>query len=189
MNKVLKAISGFIFTTSITYSAITGTAFKDYNADGIKQAGEPGVEGIIVKAYDTSDTLITTVTTLSDGNYSLDVTLPVRLEFELPTNSCLVKSGEDYPSAGANNYGSNIQFANSDGEVHNFAVSYPYDFSIDNNPPTFVPLRVNGDPLIENGTPAPTTGMVRFDYNSTGIAANGSRGGDGPAWIELAKFG
>ncbi len=85
---------------------MTGVAFKDYNADGIQQGGEPGVEDITVKVYDSSDEYVTETTTDENGTYSLSIgEYPVRLAFILPTNSCSVKVGEDFPSAGADNMG------------------------------------------------------------------------------------
>ena len=76
MHYFLKICIIFLFLPLLIEANITGTAFKDYNADGIKQAGEPGVGGIIVKAYrnDTAnkDALVTQTTTASDGTYSLD---------------------------------------------------------------------------------------------------------------------
>ena len=51
MGKIVRIKMLFLLFTLIANANITGTAFKDYNADGLKQAGEPGVGGIIVKAY------------------------------------------------------------------------------------------------------------------------------------------
>ena len=71
-------ISALLLSTTIySMGAITGTAYRDYNADGIKQGGEPGVANVIVKAYTNSstgkDSKVTETTTGSDGNYTLDI--------------------------------------------------------------------------------------------------------------------
>jgi len=64
----LKHLIVLLFMTVFVYSDITGFAFKDFNGDGIQQSGEPGIEGIIVKAYRDGQ-LEKNTTTGSDGNY------------------------------------------------------------------------------------------------------------------------
>ncbi len=181
-----------LFSAAV-YANITGTAFKDYNADGTQQGGEPGVGGIVVKAYKDdgagAESLAAQTTTANDGSYSLDTkgVYPVRLEFILPDNGCMVKKGVDFPSAGGENYGTSVQFAKADGEVHNFAVSYPSDFSTQDNPYTFAPIMINGNPT-SNGTTASAPALAKFHFKDEGHAANSGRGeDDGPAWIELVK--
>jgi len=177
-----------LFTTNIF--ALTGVAFKDYNADGLKQDGEPGVKGIIVTAYDANDNELTSATTDSDGNYSLTITQPVRLEFKLPDSGCLAQNTLDYPSAGSNHSASSIQFANNNSDVRDFAISYPIDFSIQDDPWVFLPIMINGDPT-GGGTTGEEPGLVKFRYKSEGEANNSGSdpddGLEGPAWIELAK--
>jgi uncharacterized repeat protein (TIGR01451 family) len=62
---------------------LTGTAFRDFNADGTRGTFEPGVPGITVTAFGTGG-IIQSVTTGADGSYTLNL-LPagseVRLEF------------------------------------------------------------------------------------------------------------
>ena len=62
---------------------ITGTVFRDYDADGDLDSREPGVGGVTVTAYDDTNTAIATTTTNSSGAYSLSVTngTDVRIEF------------------------------------------------------------------------------------------------------------
>ncbi len=63
---------------------IQGTAYRDYNASGAQDALEPGVEDILVTAFDADGSAVDTATTAADGSYQLD-TLPaadeIRLEF------------------------------------------------------------------------------------------------------------
>jgi len=195
MKPIFRDISKMLLLLStLSYGAINGVAFKDYNGDGIRQNGEPGVGDIVVKAYtndlNNKDNFLQETTTRSDGSYSLDVPLdsyPLRLEFIIPDSSCYAKKGVDFPSAGANNYGSSIQFAKADGETHNFALEYPYDFSTQDNPYVFVPIMVNGDPLA-NGSAAEVAALAKFHFKASGIAKNSGRGtGSGEAWIEIAK--
>jgi hypothetical protein len=39
-----------------TGSAITGLAFRDYNANGVRETAEPGLASIVVTAYDAAGT-------------------------------------------------------------------------------------------------------------------------------------
>src|SRR4051812_7778594 len=68
---------------------ITGSVFHDFNANGIIDgAGERGVAGVTVTAYDPSNTVRGTATTAADGTYTLSATGtgPYRIEFTaLPT--------------------------------------------------------------------------------------------------------
>jgi hypothetical protein len=53
-NLFLKDSAIFLALLKATCFAQSGSIFKDYNGDGIKQSSEPNVEGIIVKAYNSS---------------------------------------------------------------------------------------------------------------------------------------
>lgn len=83
-------------------SAITGLAFRDYNANGTRDATEPGIAGIVVTAYDTSGTAASCETTAT-GGYGIDPTgaYPVRIEFTLPTDGSLsfLKPGAAGPNS------------------------------------------------------------------------------------------
>lgn len=54
-----------------TTNNIGGTVFQEFYADGIQDANEAGIEGIMVNAYDKNG-LVSSSTTLSDGSYALD---------------------------------------------------------------------------------------------------------------------
>lgn len=71
-------------------TAVTGSAFRDYNANGTRDALEPGIAGIVVTAY-AADGGSTACTTQVDGTYGLDPAgvFPVRLEFTLPVDGSL----------------------------------------------------------------------------------------------------
>ena len=182
-----------VVCATFAYSSITGTAFRDYNGDGLKQSGEPAVAGVIVKAYKNDsankDLLVTTATTNQSGAYTLNVagSVPVRLEFEVPSANCNLKSSQDFSSAGGANYGTSVQFANSNSEIHNFAISHPSDYSIDENPKTFTSIMNVGDPLA-GGNAGEASAIIKFDFNASGQAHNSGGGANnGPAWVELTK--
>ena len=205
MHIFFKKLIILLLLTIFSFASITGVAFKDYNSDGIKQDGEPGISGINLKVY-TSDTdgdkLIAEVNTTTDGSYTVDIDssdFPVRLEFDIPKDQCFLDSTLDFSSAGGDNYGTSIQVAQEDEEVHNFAVSYPYDVATDDNPETFTAIEIAGDPL-GGGTTADTASILKFNYKDNKIAENSGRVLEenstqrnrtaeetGPAWTELTK--
>ncbi len=50
----MRIIFTLLIALNIVYGAVSGIAFRDYNADGVKQDGEPGVGEIVVKVYSSS---------------------------------------------------------------------------------------------------------------------------------------
>jgi hypothetical protein len=164
---------------------ITGTVFRDYNGDGIKQAGEPTREGIIVKAYKNAalpvtDAFLVQATTDVNGAYTLNpASYPVRLEFIIPTGLCNLDPDQDFPAPLADTYGSAIQFASGPG-VHDFIINYPADFSIDPNPQVFTSCFVNGDPLA-GGSAGNMDAFVGFNYLDNGHGSNSTYPNPGPA--------
>ncbi|MHC4877874.1 MAG: SdrD B-like domain-containing protein [Planctomycetota bacterium] len=68
-------------------AAVTGIVWDDVNEDGIRQMGEPGVEGVNVSArLDATGMVLTSTVTASDGTYTL-AGLPaadVYVEFDPP---------------------------------------------------------------------------------------------------------
>jgi len=67
-------------------SNISNFVWYDTDGDGIQDAGEPGVSGVVVNLYDTNDNLIATTTTDASGNYQFLGVLPGEyyVEFEQP---------------------------------------------------------------------------------------------------------
>jgi SdrD B-like domain/Secretion system C-terminal sorting domain len=116
-------------------SAQSGTAFRDYNGNGIKDTNEPGVKGIIVKAYDVNDALYSTATTGSTGAYTLSPAAvagqALRIEFQIPATAAAftdAKSSIDYAGVGGSAYGSAVQFATGNTANINFAINNPADY-------------------------------------------------------------
>jgi hypothetical protein len=71
-------------------SAVTGTAFRDYNANGTRDALEPGIGGIVVTATGANGSSVT-CTTIAGGTYGIDPPggFPARIEFALPAGGSL----------------------------------------------------------------------------------------------------
>jgi len=53
-------------------ATISGTVFRDLNANGIREAREPGEPDITVNVYDADDNFITSTTTNINGEYTLN---------------------------------------------------------------------------------------------------------------------
>ncbi|MEA3337075.1 MAG: GEVED domain-containing protein [Chloroflexota bacterium] len=78
---------------------ISGTAFRDYNANGLHDTtastsgafDEPGLPNAVVTAYDTTGAPAGSTTSIADGSYSLDVPAGAsyRVEFTLPTDGSM----------------------------------------------------------------------------------------------------
>ncbi len=73
-----------------TGSAIRGVAFRDYNANGARDAREPGIGGIVVTAVAAAGGSVS-CTTAADGSYGIDPpgAFPARVEFTLPADGSL----------------------------------------------------------------------------------------------------
>ncbi|WP_293687636.1 SdrD B-like domain-containing protein, partial [Spirosoma sp. 48-14] len=157
---------------------ITGTVFRDFNSNGTYEAapvsgtysyGEPGVGGVIVKAYNASGVVsasaISSTLTASLGSYTLSVgnTNAYRVEF---TNL----SAGDFDGFRGTNNATSVQFVNGGSTSVNFGLNYPSDYC-QSNPQIVVPCYVNGN---STGTGLGTTVaanrdvLVQLPYNSTG---------------------
>lgn len=107
-------------------SGITGTVFRDYNANGAQDANEPGIAGIVVTAYDSGGASVSCESTAT-GAYGLDPAgaYPVRLEFTLPADGSLnfLKPG----AAGSSSH-TTVTFVNGPTANINTGFSSPADF-------------------------------------------------------------
>ena len=140
---------------------LSGTAFNDYNADGLKDPGETaGVPGVTVTAYDCAGTVYTT-TTDANGQYKLTVPLanyPLRVEF---SNLPPAYSAQGTPNGPDGR--TTVQFVTAPDCSIDLGMSDPTDFC-QNDPRIFLPCYVNGDPLA-GGTAASMDAFVSVGYN------------------------
>ena len=116
-----------LFGTEVE-AQISGTAFRDYNGNGIKEGGEPGVKDILVKFYSNAvlpakDQLVGTTTTNAAGAYTFNPpTYPIRVEFTIPSNgACDLMAGQDFPAGNGDTYGTSVQLLSAPGTA-NFIV-------------------------------------------------------------------
>ena len=162
----------FMVCTFMSLDAqITGTVFRDYNINGVKDSNEPVIAGVIVTAYNASGVCGTTTSTSTGAsNYSLTGcgSGPVRVEFTIPTpGSCNLNGAVDFTSGGGANYGSSVQFANGNSSNVNFALNAPEDyFNPAENPKLYVPCYINGDPANANVAAADAFVGVNYDASS-----------------------
>jgi hypothetical protein len=159
---------------------VSGTVFRDFNGNGTRESAEPLVAGIIVTAFTSSGTQCGTATTTSASapNYSISgCSGQVRIEFEIPVTGCKVKNTLDYPSMGAAQYGSSIQFVNSTSTNVNFAIHYPgeYGGTASQLPKIYNVIMRAGDPVPSPAAPfndpsytANQPSVVSTDYLADG---------------------
>lgn len=158
---------------TMLHAQISGTVYRDFNGNGVRQTAapnnEPGVPGVIVNAYDASNTLVSTTISSATGAYSMPYTVPVRVEFEIPSGNICANSEQDY--TGFSGDGNNIRFVNGSTSTLNYAIHLPDDYTADTNPFVYVPIFTMGDPL-GGGTSGTSVGFVGYTYNSTTTASS-----------------
>jgi hypothetical protein len=105
---------------------VSGTVFRDFNADGMQGTAvpnlEPGVGGITVKAYNTSNSEVGSVTTGPNGSYMFTgLTLPLRIEFSgLASGDFSGPAGSTAPTS--------VQFYSAATTTANYGINFPFDY-------------------------------------------------------------
>lgn len=162
----LVLIITFVLMSSVStvvkaVGTVTGTVFRDYNANGVQDADEPGVAGVTVNAYGAAGLVAGPILTLADGSYSItwgSVDVRVRLEFSgLPGSA----------QAGVFGPGSNtsVQFVTG-GDVADYGINRPRDYS-ENNPDLATSWFVSG-----SQAGITETVITSHPYNTFGTGAN-----------------
>ncbi|HVN86257.1 MAG TPA: SdrD B-like domain-containing protein [Candidatus Binatia bacterium] len=148
---------------------VGGYVYRDYNADGTRDALEPGVGGVTVTAYDASNNVIASVVTASNGAYTLTgVSSAARIEFT-GWPSYLVPA----PNGASN--GTSVQFVTPPSCNVGFGLLEASEYC-QSNPTLAVPWYVNGNPL-GGGSAGTAATLVSFPYTASGTT---------PAWTQLA---
>jgi len=172
---MLLIIGMSLFTALQVFGQVTGSVFRDYNGDGVKQSTEPLVTGVVVNAY-LANSATPCGTTTTSGSTAPNYTLAgcgssaVRVEFVIPnTGGCLLNPNIDYTSTGGNSYGSSVQFATGTSSNVNFAINAPEDFfTASASPVVYVPCYVNGNPA--NANVAAADAFVGTNFDASGSA-------------------
>ena len=136
-------LSFSVFQSSAqTSGCLSGAIFEDFNCDGIKDAKEPAFEGLEIAIYDAQNNLVTTTTSLANGNWAvcgLTDTHKFRVEF-------LLSSAQDFwanPSHVGTDNSSDVRFVAAPADDLNFSLSSPEDFCV-NNPELMVTCFTQG---------------------------------------------
>jgi hypothetical protein len=147
---ILIAITAFPSAPSVQAAGpISGVVFRDFNANGIREANEIGVPGITVTAYDDAGVVQGSTTTIGDGTYTFNATGPgpYRVEFSGWLDT-------DYPGAQGAGSGSSVQFVPNAGAANvNFGINYPAHYN--RGDPRYV------GPHASNGSPTHATNATR----------------------------
>ena len=149
---------------------ISGTVYRDFNLNGLRDSGEVGVAGVTVSAFDSAGASQGTATTGADGTYSLAAggTGPYRVEFtNIPAP---FKPGPH----GANN-NTTIQFVpdGNSGSV-DLGVNDPAEYC-QSLPFLATSCQANGNPL-GGGTAGQHSSVYSVAYNASGSAPGQATG-------------
>ncbi|HNR08518.1 MAG TPA: SdrD B-like domain-containing protein, partial [Saprospiraceae bacterium] len=155
----------------------SGSVFRDYNGDGVKQSGEPLVPGVTVNAYDASGALCAT-TVSNFSNTAPNYTLPmgcsgqIRIEFVIGSLDDCLDPGIDFTALNGAAYGSSVQFVDASTMTPvNFGLYNPADYNRGaTNSKVFIPCYTTGDPLVV-GTSRSGAWFLGYPYNNSGTVA------------------
>jgi hypothetical protein len=160
--------SDTVFHTITMSNGILGTAFRDFNSNGIKDANETyGMEGIEVKAYDCNGNLLGTTTTDENGRYAFPnisaATGRVRIEFD--KSSLSIYEQESF--AGTDN-GTDVQFVTAPNCSVDWGVKEISDYC-QANPNVAIPIYLNGGAI--NATVANQNTIIQIPYSANSTTA------------------
>jgi hypothetical protein len=155
---------GLFLTPSVLTAQVSGTVFRDFNGNGVKDNSatfnETFVQGIEVKAYNAAGTQVGgTQTTSALGAYSFTgLTLPVRIEFgNFPTG--------DFSGPLSSQSLSSVQFYSAATTTANLAINYPAHYC-QGSPYLISPCYVNNRP-----SGAGTEVIVKYPNTASGTTS------------------
>jgi hypothetical protein len=127
------------FSSMYTYAQVSGTVFRDFNANGTKDNTAPlnevGLAGITVTAYNAAGNVVgSPAISAANGTYSITgVSGDLRIEF----------TGLQATDYSASSGGTSVQFVAAPATNVNYGVNYPADYA-QPNPTVVVPTFVWG---------------------------------------------
>ncbi|NWF69756.1 MAG: hypothetical protein HXY40_11790, partial [Chloroflexi bacterium] len=159
------------FSSVFAAGTVTGVVFRDYNANGVRDAQEPGIGGIVINAFDSLGNNVGTQTTAADGSYTLNwggTETTARIEFVAPAG---FQSG-----AVGTQSSTSVQFVTNGGTA-DFSVNRSGDYC------TTVPTLatncfVKGDQLA--GVNSGLDVLVSFPYDAGTTNVTSPAGADNP---------
>lgn len=160
----------FLSLSFFVKAQISGTVFRDYNYDGIMQLpAEVGVPGIVINAYDATNTIISTTVSGANGGYTMPFTVPVRVEFEISGIAFCSNTSADFTGVAAG--GNNVRFISANTANENYAVQNPDDYFVTADPLVFLPQFNRGDPL-GGGNSGTAPAFYGHPYSTAGAAVS-----------------
>lgn len=180
MQRLLLAAFGCLLLAGQSYAQVSGAVFRDYNGNGTRDTNEPFLGGVVVRAYNSSDSLVSSVVTTAPLTGSTNYTFtppafPVRVEYTVPASAgtlCINPAFDFFGYAGAT-YGSNVKFLTAATSSANVALNAERDFVRSLNPYYYAVRQTAGDPLAGSGGATTRTGMEGTPYNA-GLAVPGT---------------
>lgn len=161
---------------------LTGVAYRDFNADALQGANEPGVPGIVVTAYNAAGTSVASVTTGDDGSYSISVTEGVEVRLEFTGLPDFMRYGPD----GASSSTSVVFVTCAPGATPvNIALANPGQHC-DLNPDVITSCFVLGDQLTDANSDLDTVISAPYGAGSTDVTSPPTGRFDTPAHDTLA---
>ncbi|MBP6624171.1 MAG: hypothetical protein KA198_03310, partial [Chitinophagaceae bacterium] len=143
MRKKLHLILLVLFTAfNASHAQISGFAFRDFNADGVKNSNETiGIQGVKVFLYANNGALIDSAVTTSTGQYSFVVAPSSnKLKIQFDKLSFPLNAKESF--FGVNN-GTDIQFVTAPNTAVNIGLNLEGDYC-GQNPKIVTPIFIDG---------------------------------------------
>ncbi len=153
---------------------VTGSIFRDFNGNGVRDTNEPLVPGVVVNVYNAANTLCATATSsgATAPNYSAPGcgTAAVRVEFILPnTPTVCLDNTLDELAHGNGTALSDVRFVNGNSTNVNFGIMYPSDYNTGTSGlSVYTPCYVGGDPLPSGSAVGSADWFIGFPYTNTG---------------------
>ncbi|QTR52505.1 SdrD B-like domain-containing protein [Thiothrix unzii] len=175
----LGTLGATLFVPQMVLADISGTVFRDFNANGSLDSGaitDAGIAGITVKAFNAAGAQVgATATSDASGHYALTgLTTGADYRVEFAWTQQWLK-----PSAAG---GTAVQFV-KDGATANFALHDPNQYS-QAAPYLAIPQYINGDPAAAVDISS-QTGLYAFPNNAQSVG----RSSQSPVPIPKAKIG
>ena len=145
---------------------VTGTVFRDFDADGVQDPAETGVAGVGAQLFDASGACSVVAITNASGAYSVNTASCAGSDWRLEFSS-IPSALEPGPRAGTSAAGTAVAFVNA-GDLAILALNNPNQYC-GPAPEVVTSVFIGGQP---SGNPLPT--IRTFDYNvgSTDLTTN-----------------
>ncbi len=173
-----KSFIVFLFSalvaSNFAQAQISGTAFRDFNGDGTKQATaaytEAGIAGLTVKATLANGTVFTTVTA-ANGTYSFSATevplgTDIRIEFIPAVADSLLSA-----SNSGQTYGSMVQFPKGGATNIDAALNSPNSYITDNPATLFIAKQHGTSVPVAGSAHANEPALLLFNESQTGTTS------------------